>query len=164
MRRSEFAVLVAALIVMILAAFVMPSRAETEWRWRAYFFIRAVDATAQNKNTLAQIYVDHGGMEIPVNELKMFTAPVKLSTTGELPAQAFGFNSPVKLEMRDDFKALLDTLTGARYGIVRYDDLGLVLTNFPGIAPTGQVVTWETALQRLNAEFGLQVIQPETGP
>lgn len=136
---------------------------ETEWKWRAYFFIRAVDATTTNKNTLAQIYVDHGGMEILVNELKMFTAPVKLSTTGQLPAQAFGFNSPVKLEMRDDFKALLDTLTGARYGIVRYDDLGLVLTNFPGITPTGQVVTWETALQRLNAEFGLQVIQP-VGP
>lgn len=135
----------------------------TQWLFRCYLFIRSVDATTANKNLFASIFVDGGSLETAANELKMFLNPVKLSTTGALPAQAFGFNFPAKASMKDGFIALMSTLTNARYGIVRHNDLGLVATNFTGITPTGQVVTWETALQRVQADFGLIVIPPAGG-
>lgn len=129
----------------------------TEWQWRIFFFVRAVDATAENKNALADIYVNNGGMETRANELKMFLNPVKLSTTGNLPAQAFGFSTPAKTAMRDAFKALLDSLTNARYAVVAHDTGILTRCNMAGLT-LGQVVTWESALASLNAEFGLVVI------
>ena len=152
---------IACFLLLLMAS---SAGAETDWQWRVYFFVRAVDATLANRNALAQIYVSNGGMETRVNEKRMFDNPVKLSTTGNLPAQAYGFNGPAKMAMRNGFKALLDTLTDARYGVVRHGDLGLVLTNMPGIIPTDQTVTWETALQRMFQEFGLQVIPSVEGP
>ena len=135
-----------------------------EWQWRVFFFVRAADATEANKNALANIYVNNGGMETLQNELKMFDGPIKFSTTGNLPAQAFGFNSPAKTAMRDGFKALLDNLTNARYAVVDQATGELVRSNMAGLT-LGRVVTWEDAVASLNAEFGLQVIPaPVEGP
>ena len=143
--------------------------AETDWKCRIYLFVRAVDATAQNKQAFAQIFVDNGGLETLQNELRAFDAPVKLSVSGEAPAQAYGLNTAVKPAMRDDLKTFLDGLTNARYVVVANTDLAnyrdgeFLATNFGDLPvdPTGKIVTWDQTLGFLRREFGLQVIQDE---
>lgn len=138
----------------------------TDWKWKVFLFVRAADATTANKRKFADIYVDNGSLETVTNELKMFDSVVRLSTTGEEPAQAFGINCPAKTSMRDGFRALLDELTDARYAVVantklpNFEDGELVLTNFP-VTPNGQIVTWDDALAYLESEFGLLVIPPD---
>ena len=141
--------------------------AETDWKYRIYLFVRAVDATSENKRAFAQIFVDNDGLETLQNELRAFDAPVKLSVSGELPAQAYGLNTAVKPAMRDGLKTFLDGLTNARYVVVantelrNYRDGEFVMTNFvdPDSDPTGKIVSWEATLRFLNREFGLQVIK-----
>lgn len=139
----------------------------TEWKWRIYLFVRAVDATPANKQALAQIYVDGGSGETLENEARLLDSVTGFSQIGQPPAQAYGVNLTAKTGMRDAFKALLDGLTNARYGVVANTDLPnysegeLVLTNWPGIIPNGQIVTWEQAKQLVMDEFGLVEITPE---
>lgn len=137
----------------------------TDWKWRIFLFVREADNTPENRQALASIYVNNGGMETLVNELKMFDNVVRFSVSGGLPAQAFGVNTPAKTAMRDDFKTLMDSLTNARYMVVantelpNYADGEYILTNF-SIDPVGQIVTWTDTLTHINDEFGLNVIPP----
>jgi hypothetical protein len=139
----------------------------TDWKWRVYIFIRAVDVTPAAKAAFAQVYVDGDCLESYEDQLRMFDNVVRLSLSGEEPAQVYGVNTAAKTSMRDGFKALLDVLPQARYAVVanttlpEYEDGELVFTNFPGIVPSGQIVTWDKALQYLYNEFGLIVIVPE---
>lgn len=136
----------------------------TDWLWRGYLFIRSVDNTAQNRTDFANAFVDNGSMETVLNERKLFNGVTRFSTTGNEPVIAFGINTAAKKEMRDDLKVILDNLTNARYTVVAnvahgpWEENELALTNFP-VTPSGQIVTWETALTFLNNEFGLQVIE-----
>ena len=138
----------------------------TEWKWRIYLFVRAADATAANRQTFAEIYSNNGSGETVEDELKMFLTVVRLSTTGNEPAQAFGINTVAKTAMRDEFKSLLDTLTNASYAVVAsvelpgYQEHELVMTNFD-VTLNGQIVAWDAALRYIENEFGLVVIQPE---
>ena len=138
----------------------------TEWKFKVYLFVRAVDATAANRQALAQILVDNGGMEVLQDELKMFDSVHRFSLTGEEPAQVYGLSLPAKLAMRDDFVTFLGTLTNARYAVtantdlVQYQENELIMTNFP-ITPNGQLVTWDTATSYLENEFGLVEIPRE---
>jgi len=137
----------------------------TKWLWRGYLFIRSVDNTAQNRTDFAQAFVNNGSMETVINERKLFDSAVRFSTTGSLPVQAFGINTAVKKDMRDDLKTILDNLTNARYVVVAnvahgpWEENELALTNFPGVTPSGQIATWQAALTFLENEFGLQVIE-----
>lgn len=141
----------------------------TDWKWRIYLFVRAADDTAGNRQAFAEIYVNNGSGESLADEKRMLDSVVRLSTTGQEPAQAFGVNTVAKTSMRGAFKALLDALTNARYAAVasvahgQWQEHELVLTNFP-VTPSGQIVTWERALQYLEAEFGLKVIPPPSLP
>lgn len=141
----------------------------TEWKWRIYLFVRAADDTAGNRQAFAEAYVNNGSDESLDNEKKMLDSVVRLSTTGQEPAQAFGVNTVAKTGMRGAFKALLDAFTNARYAVVanvahgQWQEHELVLTNFP-VTPNGQIVEWQDALAYLENEFGLQVIQPATIP
>ena len=139
---------------------------ETDWRFRMYLFVRAVDATAQNKAAFGAIFANNGGLETAENEARAFDNCVRLSVSGEAPAQAFGVNTAIKPAMRDELKTFLDGLTNARYVVVANTDLAnyrdgeFILTNFvdPDPDPTGRIVTWQNTLAYLNREFGLQVI------
>jgi len=96
----------------------------------------------------------------------VWDACVRLSVSGDTPAQAFGVNTAIKAEMRDALRTFLDGLAGARYVVVantelpQYRDGEFILTNFvdPDPDPTGRVVTWQAVLNWLNREYGLQVI------
>jgi len=140
---------------------------ETLWKYRIYLFVRAVDATAQNKAAFGAIFADNGSLETPENEARVFDNCVRLSVSGEAPAQAFGVNTAIKAGMQQPLRDFLDTLTNARYVVVantelpQYRDGEFILTNFPDPDPdpTGNVVSWEATLQFLNREFGLQVIK-----
>ncbi len=135
----------------------------TDWLWRIYLFIRAVDNTAQNRTDFANAFVNNGSMETLVNERKLFNGAVRFSMDGNEPVIAFGINTAAKKEMRDDLKVILDNLTNARYAVVaniahgQWQENELALTNFP-ITPSGQIVHWQNALTFLDNEFGLQVI------
>ena len=135
----------------------------TEWKWRIYLFVRAVDATSANRQAIAEIYTNNGSGETVEDELKMFLSVVRLSTNGNEPAQAFGINTVAKTAMRDDFKTLLDSLTNARYAVIAsvelpgYQESELVMTNFD-VVPGGQIVSWDAALGYIKNEFGLVVI------
>lgn len=139
----------------------------TQWLWRIYLFIRSVDNTAQNRTDFAEAFVNNASMETVVNERKLFDAAVRFSVTGDEPATALGINTAAKKEMRDDLKIVLDNLTNARYAVVAniahgsWEEHELALTNFPGVTPSGQIVSWQTALTFLENEFGLQVIPSE---
>ena len=140
---------------------------ETLWKWRMFLFVRAVDATAANRAAFGAIFANNGSLETAENEALVWDACVRLSVSGEEPAQAFGVNTVIKPEMRDDLRTFLDGLTNARYVVVantelpNYRDGEFVLANFvdPDPDPTGKVVSWEATLAFLNREFGLQVIQ-----
>lgn len=131
-----------------------------------FLFIRAADATPANKEAFGAIFANNGGMESAENEAKAFEGPVRLSVSGELPAQAFGVNTAIKAGMQQPLRDFLDTLTNARYVVVanteleNYRDGEFILTNFPDPDPdpTGRIVTWKAMLGYLNSELGLQVI------
>lgn len=138
----------------------------TEWKWRIYLFVRVVDATPENKTAFAEIYVNNDSGETLEDERKMFDHVVRLSISGNEPAQAYGINTVAKTSMRDEFEILLDSLTNARYAVVAsvelpgYQEHELVMTNFP-VTPSGQIVSWNMALQYIESELGLVVIPPE---
>ena len=138
----------------------------TEWKWRIYLFVRAADVTAANKSAFANTYVNNGSGEMLEDERKMFDSVVRLSASGNEPAQAVGINTVAKTSMRDGFKTLLDSLTNARYAVVasvelpNYQESELVMTNFP-VTPNGQIVSWDKALEYIESEFGLVVIRQE---
>lgn len=138
----------------------------TEWKWRIYLFVRAVDATLANKQAFAQIYVDGGTGETLENETKLLDVVTGFSQTGQPPAQAYGLNLTAKTGMRDAFVNFLDGLTNAGYAVVANTDLPnfaegeLVATNFP-VSPNGQIVSWEMAKQYLFDQYGLIEILPE---
>ncbi len=139
----------------------------TDWLWRLYIFIRAVDNTAANRTAFASAFVNNGSGETTANERKIFDIVVRLSISGNEPAQAFGVNTAAKLSMRDDLRTLLDGLTDGRYAVVAnithgpWQENELALTNFP-VTPSGQIATWKAALTFLENEFGLQVIPGES--
>ena len=140
---------------------------KTEWKFRIYLFMRVSDITELVKDDFVSIFVDNGSMESAADERKMFDSVTRLSMSGEEPAQVYGVNTAAKTDMRDGFKALLDTLPDARYVVVAnttlpsYADGEFILTNFDvDPLPVGKVVTWDQALNFLNREFGLIVIQP----
>lgn len=136
----------------------------TEWLWCIYLFIRVADNTAQNRNDFASAFVNNGSGESLADERKLFNGVSRFSVSGEEPAQVFGISTAAKKSMRDDLKTVLDGLTNARYAVVASVAHGtwledeLALTNFP-VTPSGQIVSWQTALAYLNSEFGLQVIE-----
>ena len=138
----------------------------TNWLWRIYLFIRAVDNTVQNRINFANAFVNGGSLETLANERKLFNGVTRFSTTGNEPVQVFGISTAAKASMRDDLKAVLDGLTNARYAVVAsvahgsWEENELALTNFP-VTPSGQIVTWQTALTFLENEFGLQEIEAE---
>lgn len=136
----------------------------TDWKWRLMLFVRAVDVTAGRKAAFGQAVADNGSGEALSEESKMFDSVVKLSISGSAPAQVYGVSMPVKLEMRNALKALLEALPQARYVITANTDLPefadaeLVATNF-SVTPSGQIVQWADALAYLGSEFGLQPIE-----
>ena len=138
----------------------------TEWKWRIYLFVRAVDVIPANRTAFANIYVNNGSGESLADERKMFDTVVRLSASGNEPAQAVGINTVAKTSMRDEFKSLLDSLTNARYAVVAsveslsYQESELVMTNFD-VTPNGQIVSWNKALNYIEKEFGLVEIQQE---
>ena len=137
----------------------------TNYKFRLFLFVRAQDATLANKRALAEVFAAESG-ETVANEAKALDA-VRLSVSGEEPAQAFGLNTAITGTMRDGILAFLDTLTNPRWVVSantmlpQYADCEFIVTNFPD-APdmTGKTVTWQMALNYLNNEYGLQVIVP----
>ena len=137
----------------------------TNYKFRLFLFVRAQDATLANKRALAEVFAAESG-ETVANEAKALDA-VRLSVSGEEPAQAFGLNTAITGTMRDGILAFLDTLTNPRWVVSanttlpQYADGEFIMTNFPD-APdmTGKLVTWQMALSYLNNEYGLQVIVP----
>jgi len=139
----------------------------SEWKFRCFLFIRAVDATGANKRALARVYVDNGSGETLEDELKMFDSVVRLSVTGAEPAQVFGINLTAKQTMRDAFINLISGLTQPAWAVLanttlpQYAD-GEVIAVSPTLNPNfvGMQATWEQALQYLENQYGLKVIPP----
>ena len=131
----------------------------TEWIYRVFLFVRTADATPANKAAFAQMYVDAGSGETLADESLLLDNVTRFSTSGNEPAQAYGINTAAKLSMRDGFTALLGGLTNARYAVIEQGSGTLIRNNFAGIS-NGITVTWAQALARLEADFGLVVIEP----
>jgi len=136
----------------------------TLWKWRLLLFVRAADATAENKQTVAHIYTDNTSGETLEDESKLFNAVIRLSVSGEAPAQVFGINTAVKAQMRTDMQAFLDTLPQCRYyGVANVElpqwNAGDLLVSNGGSGVIGQPFTWQDALQDLYDERGLQMIE-----
>lgn len=135
----------------------------TDWKWRLYLFVRASDVTAAHKQAVAEALANNGSGEAVEDEAAMYLGTVRLSTSGNPPAQAFGINVPVKASMRDAIRAILDALPQARYAVVANTQLAqhaeaeLIATTF-NVTPSGQIVQWADALAFLATEFGLQPI------
>jgi len=138
----------------------------TQWKWRLYFYIRKVDASAELKTEFAEILVNNGSMETIPDEEKAFDDPLKYSSDGELPAVVLGISLPVKQSMRSDLVVLLDSLTNARYAATantkldNYEDRELILTTFD-VVPNGQIIDQDGIDNYLNNEFGLIRIAEE---
>lgn len=142
----------------------------TDWKFRLFLFVRAVDATNANKQALAAIYTDNGSGEALADELKMFDSVVRLSTTGTEPAQVLGINLTAKPGMKDEFVALLNGLTDPTWAVLAnttFDGYGdsEVIAVSPTLNPNfvGLVVSWRQALDYLESQYGLIEIPAEGG-
>jgi hypothetical protein len=138
----------------------------TEWKWRLFLFVRAADATAENKLAFGHIFADNTSGETVENESRLLDAVVRLSTSGEAPAQVFGINTAVKADMRTALQAFLDTLSQSRYyGVANITlpnyGMGDLLKANGGSGVIGEPFTWQDALDDLYNERGLQVIVTE---
>lgn len=139
----------------------------TLWLYRLYIVVRADLVTPARKTVVARMFSDNGSLETVVNEAKMLDNAVRLSVSGNLPAQAYGVSTPVQLSMRDAIRDLVVSLNtnfpGGGYVIVTanvtFNSLTkdeLIFTNHPDGQPfVGQTVTARNILNFLN----LKVIQ-----
>ena len=142
----------------------------TEYKFRLFLFVRKSDANQTNRQALASIYVNNGSGESLADEVKMFDTVVRLSATGEEPAQVFGLNLTAKPAMKDEFIAFVGSLTNPAYialantTLQNYADGEVILasSNLPQSA-VGKIITWKQALGYLDNALGLQVI-PEPDP
>lgn len=149
----------------------------SSWKVRMMLFVRAVDNTAENRQAFGEIFANNGSGESVANESKLLDAVIRLSTSGELPAQALGLETALLLpDMRDDIRDFLDTLTQSRYCVIaniplaQYfqgelieDNKGAVsLPTLVGVPPWDTTpFTMQDALADLFTERGLQVIPDE---
>lgn len=138
--------------------------AESNWKVRMMLFVRAVDNTPANRQSFGEIYANNGSMENVSDESKLFDNAMRLSTTGNTPAQVFGLETLLLLpDMRDDMRTFLDTLPQSRYYVVanidlpQYDRGELMLAN-GGSGVMGEPFAMTDALNDLYNERGLQVI------
>ncbi len=84
---------------------------ETLWKWRLILIAPNAANTQQNRDTLAQIFVDHLSGESLANEKLMFTSAANLAliaTPLVLAARGIGF--PVKQTMRDSLQTAIATI------------------------------------------------------
>lgn len=146
----------------------------TEWKWRMALFATVNQNTAENRTILATIFSEASGESVE-DERKLFDAAIRLSISGEDPAQVLGINFAAKTTMRDDLKAFLNTLNPnqiryyvrANTALPQHFDGELLLTNkeakgesdIVGIPPWDiEPFDFQDALQDMFDEAGLQVI------
>lgn len=141
--------------------------AESQWKIRIMLFVREVDNTPENRQTFGAIFADNGSGESDANESKLFDTAVKLSVSGDLPAQAFGLETALLLpDMRDDMRAFLDTLPQVRYYVIANIDTAqnstgdYIDSNKGGFVWEG-TFTMQDALDDIFDERGLIVIPDE---
>ena len=67
--------------------------------------------------------MDNGSGETHEHESKMFNNAVRLSFTGDEPADALAINTAAKGDMRDGLKTFVTGITGARWYVVAAVDL-----------------------------------------
>lgn len=138
----------------------------TLWVARLYFFVRASDLTLSIRNGIADRLAAGSG-HTRAQELGMFTNPLGLSQTGSAPAQAYAWNTAIKLSMRDELKQLLDTLPNSVYYVVANTDVPdrgwvkdqLLQSNSENFEfYRGNTFTWQDALQDVATTKGVHLI------
>lgn len=133
----------------------------TLWKWRLYLFVLTADNTAANRQSFAEAYVNNGSGESLADERKMLDSVLRLSTSGNAPAQVLGVSTLAKAAMRDALRDFVDGLSQSLWYVTsnqRANLDALLATNDAGVVVSGQ--TWELAdcLGRLDALRGLRVI------
>lgn len=151
----------------VIGAEVGDSDGMSDWKWRVFLFIRAADATAENKQAFAEIFANNGSMETIENELRMADSAIHLSTSGSAPAQVFGVNTLVMADMRAALQTFVNGLSLSRWYAVANVELanfapGELVASNGGAAVEGEVWTWDDALADLYDERGLLVIETAT--
>lgn len=148
--------------------------ADSNWQWYVMgLFVKESDVTPENKAAFAAIFATNGSGETIADESKLFDNVLRLSVSGELPAQVYGLAVPLKPEMREPMEGFLDTLSQSRYYVVRNlvlqpgQFIGQLMKTNDAIEPLvvpGQP-PWDTtpftlqdALDDLYADRGLQLI------
>ena len=146
----------------------------SEWEYEITLSATVAQNTPENRTALATIFATYSGETI-ANERLMFDKALRLSVSGEEPAQVLAVNFVAKSEMRTDLRTFLNGLPQAQIAYwVRANiplpqhfqgELLLVgggADNIVGVPPWDtQPFTFQDALERLNIEAGLQVIQGE---
>ena len=137
----------------------------TEWKWRLYLFVLASDNSATNRNAFANIFVDNASGESVEDERKVLDRVMRLSTSGNVPAQVLGVSTLAKAAMRDELRDFVDGLSQSLWFVTsnQRDNMdALLATNDADVVVSGQ--TWMIAdcLARLDALRGLQEISDET--
>ena len=134
------------------------SMSDTLWKWRLYLIIPAAAVTPTLRQQIANRFSANGSGESEANE-DIGPKAIRLSTTGNAPAQAIALNTAVKASMRDALRALIEAVPSARVWVVANtafddkDDGELIATNTVH-GTVGQVWTFEQAI----AAFNLLVI------
>jgi hypothetical protein len=119
------------------------------WTFKVIVIIRAADAAAINAAIVSQFNND-------ANENHTFEA-VQLSTTGNLPVQAYAASTAAKPGYKDALLNLKNAKPNSRIYVLDADTDILVATNsVPAQANIGQVWTFENVL----SDLSLKLIQP----
>lgn len=94
----------------------------TQWIARLYFFVPTSAVNATLRDTVANAFVNNNSGESLVNERKLVNGLVRLSTTGNEPAQALAINTVVKASMRDAIKTIIQSVNQSAWYVVSNRD------------------------------------------
>lgn len=144
------------------------------WEYEIALSATVNQNTPENRTALATIFANYSAETI-ADERLMFDKALRLSVSGEEPAQVLAVNFVATGAMRTDLRTFLDSLPQAQIAYwVRANTIlpmhfdGELLLVGGGAVDIVGVPPWDTqpfsfqdALERLNIEAGLQVIQGE---
>jgi len=131
----------------------------TDWKWRLYLAIRAADNTAANRQAWGDIFANNGSGESAENERKMADSAIRLSASGDEPAQVLVASSLVKADMRTPLQTLIGGLTQSLWAVVTNPGGLFIASNVGAGGQVGQPFRLDDALAYLRDTYNLQVIE-----
>jgi hypothetical protein len=130
--------------------------AETLWKWRLILIAPNAANTQQNRDTLAQVFINHASGESLANEKLMFTNAPRLALAASPTVLAGrGVILPVKQSMRDSLQTAIATINTPLSNANKVRWYLIANTNLPGFNEGQLMASNRTTVDgRVGTAFG----------